>query len=104
MGEKFIDQYSLLHLAVGIVVYFWGISITNWIIIHMIFEWLENTTYGMMVINIYLKGIWPGGKNYSDSFTNIISDNIFASIGWILAYFIDHMGNKYKWHRSNINN
>ena len=91
MGKNFIDQYSLLHLAVGIVVYFWGISIKNLIIIHMVFEYIENTTYGIMIINTYLKDIWPGGKNYPDSFTNIISDNIFAIIGWVLAYYIDKL-------------
>ena len=102
MGKNFIDQYSLLHLAVGIVVYFWGISIKNWIIIHIVFEWIENTTYGMMLINKYLKGIWPGGKNHRDSFTNIISDNIFASMGWLLAYYIDQMGQKHNSYRSHI--
>jgi hypothetical protein len=102
MGKNFIDQYSLLHLAVGIVVYFWGISITNWLLIHMAFEYIENTTYGIMVINTYLKGIWPGGKYYSDSFTNIISDNIFAIIGWALAYYIDKIGQKNNWYRSHI--
>ena len=102
MGEKFMDQYSLLHFAVGIVVYFWGISITNWIIIHMIFEWVENTPYGMMVINKYLKGIWPGGKNYSDSLINIIGDNIFAGIGWAVAYYNDQMGQKYNWFQPHI--
>ena len=95
MGEFSIDQYSLLHFAVGIIVYFWGISIKHWIIIHMVFEWLENTPYGMMVINTYLNDIWPGGKNHSDSFTNIISDNMFAITGWVLAYYIDQMGQKY---------
>jgi len=103
MGKKFIDQYSLLHLAVGIVVYFWGISLKNWIIIHMLFEYIENTTYGMMVINTQLKGFWPGGKNYRDSLTNIISDNIFAIMGWVLAYYIDQMGEKYNLYRSHIN-
>lgn len=102
MGEKFMDQYSLLHFAVGIVVYFWGISITIWIIIHMIFEWVENTPYGMMVINKYLKGNWTGGKNYSDSLINIIGDNIFAGIGWAVAYYIDQMGQKYNWFRTHI--
>ena len=68
----------------------------------MVFEWVENTTYGIMVINTYLKGIWPGGKSYRDSFTNIISDNIFASIGWALAYYIDHPGQKHNWYRAHI--
>lgn len=100
MGKKIIDQYSILHLAVGIVAYFWGISIKKWIIIHIVFEYIENTAYGIVGINTYLKGIWPGGKQYSDSLINIISDNVFAIIGWILAYYIDKMGKKNKWHQS----
>ena len=102
MGEKIIDQYSLLHFATGIVVYFWGISLKSWIIFHMLFEIIENTTFGKNIINNNLKNIWPGGKNYSDSFINIISDNFFAIFGWMIANYIDQMGQKYKWFRSHI--
>ena len=102
MGEKFMDQYSLLHFATGIVIYFWGFSLKNWIIFHVLFEIIENTTFGKNIINNSLKGIWPGGKNYSDSFINIVGDNCFAIFGWMIANYVDRMGIKYKWFRSHI--
>ena len=45
MGNKFIDQYSLLHFAVGIVVYFWDISLLSWFVLHTIFELIEKYKY-----------------------------------------------------------
>jgi hypothetical protein len=51
MGTRFLDQYTYLHFAVGIIVYFWNISLLNWIILHTIFEFLENTKTGMKLIN-----------------------------------------------------
>ena len=53
MGNKFLDQYTYLHFATGIVAYFFGISIKNWIIIHILFEIIENTKFGMKMINMF---------------------------------------------------
>jgi uncharacterized membrane protein len=50
MGIRLFDQYTYLHFAVGIIVYFWSISILNWFILHTIFEFLENTQMGMNII------------------------------------------------------
>lgn len=46
------DQYTYLHFAIGIVVYFWNISLINWVIIHTIFEIIENTQTGIHIINV----------------------------------------------------
>jgi len=62
MGTKFIDEYSLLHLAVGVVAYYWDIDIWNWLILHTLFELVENTPQGMYFINYYFQCIWPGVK------------------------------------------
>ena len=43
MGKKLLDQYSYLHFAVGIVIYFWGINLKNWFILHVVFEIVENS-------------------------------------------------------------
>jgi len=51
MGLYFTDKYSLLHVAVGIVVYYWNMSFVAWFIIHLLFEYVENTVYGMKLIN-----------------------------------------------------
>ena len=51
MGLKLFDQYTYLHFSVGIIAYFWNVSLLNWIIIHTIFEVLENTQMAMDFIN-----------------------------------------------------
>jgi hypothetical protein len=87
MGKTFMDEYSLLHAAVGVVAYFWGISLENWMILHSVFEILENTDVGMKFINTYVK-MCPGGKTRKDTCLNSVSDTIFAMVGWIIAYYV----------------
>ena len=50
MGSQVFDQYTYLHFAVGIIVYFWGISLENWIIIHTLFEIIENMDMGILLM------------------------------------------------------
>lgn len=90
MGVYFFDQYSILHFASGIIAYFFRIKLKNWIIMHVLFEYFENTQYGINFINTELKNIWPGGKNKPDTFLNsMIGDNFFAILGWCIAYYLD---------------
>jgi hypothetical protein len=84
MGLHLVDAYSLLHFAVGVVVRHWGMSLVLWIVIHTMFEVIENTQHGMNFINRYIK-MWPGGKPYADSVVNNIGDTVFAVIGWYAA-------------------
>ena len=95
MGHKLIDQYTLLHFAVGIVVYFWGISLPVWFVIHIIFEILENTPQGIAFINNTFT-IWPGGKPQANKFINRVGDTIGAILGWVLAYYVDEYGKKWE--------
>lgn len=88
MGKHFFDQFSILHLASGIVVYFWGMSLTTWVILHTIFEILENTQQGMDFITNNFK-LWPGGKSHPDSLLNSVGDTVFAILGWIIAKNLD---------------
>lgn len=89
MGSDVFDKYSLLHFATGIIAYFWGVSFSTWMIIHIIFEYIENTQVGMRFINDYFK-LWPGGKQKADTFTNsMIGDNISAAMGWLLPHILD---------------
>ena len=46
--------------------------------------------------------IWPGGKPYSDSLTNIIGDNIGTIFGWLSAYYLDNLGSKYGYYNKHI--
>ena len=50
MGIKFIDQFSLLHFSSGTIVYFWRLSFVKWFFIHMLYELLTNTKYGIYFI------------------------------------------------------
>lgn len=86
MGTQIYDKYSLLHLATGIIAYYFDMSLILWILVHTLFEILENTKQGIYFIDNYIK-IWPGGKLKSDSILNSISDTIFGALGWILAYY-----------------
>ena len=67
MGIQVFDQYTYLHFSSGIISYFWDIHLIDWIILHTIFEILENSKLGIKFINHYIK-IWPGGKKNKDSF------------------------------------
>ena len=95
MGNKFIDQYSLLHFAVGIVVYFWDISLLSWFVLHTIFELIENTQQGIYFINNYITW-WQGGKPRPDSIINSIGDTIFSLLGWVIAYYTDQFGKQWQ--------
>ena len=88
MGYRYFDQYTYLHFATGIVVYFWNISLLNWVILHTIFEILENTQMGMNIINQYIV-FWPGGKPESDTIINSVGDTFGAVLGWLTAYYLD---------------
>jgi hypothetical protein len=101
MGFRCFDQYTYLHFAVGIVVYFWNISLLNLIILHTIFEFLENTQIGINIINQYIV-FWPGGKPKSDTIINSVGDTIGSVLGWVSAYYLDKLGNNYKWYDLHI--
>jgi hypothetical protein len=92
MGVYFFDQYSLLHFSTGVIAYFFGFKLKNWMIIHILFELIENTEFGVKFIDTYLHNIWPGGKEKPDSFVNsMLGDNFFAFIGWICAYYLEDL-------------
>jgi len=97
MGNLLIDQYTYLHFASGIIAYFWNISFKNWIMLHTIFEILENTNFGIKVINKFY--YWSSfKKSYPDSLINILGDTLGASLGWLTAFYLDYLGHKYKWY------
>ena len=101
MGKQLFDQYTLLHIAVGVVAYFWGLNIVSWLILHTIFEIIENTEFGIKFINKHIT-FWPGGKPYADYNINIFGDTIGALIGWGLAYYLDKFGEKQGWYVAHL--
>jgi hypothetical protein len=85
MGIYFTDNFSLLHIASGVIVYYWNISFIQWFIIHGLFEIIENSNRGVYTINKYLT-FWPGGKPKSDTIINSIGDQFYSSLGWVLTH------------------
>lgn len=100
MGEYFLDQYSFLHFAVGVVLYFWNIPIFWATLVHAAFEWFENTAFGIDLINNV--GAWPGGKPKADSFVNIVGDNVAFVAGFTAAYGLDYVGAKQGWYMGHL--
>lgn len=95
MGYRFADQYSYLHFVVGATIFYWNISLFQWLVIHTIFEFLENTQTGIYIINNYIT-FWPGGKPEADTLINNIGDTFFAILGWLSALLITTQGEKCK--------
>jgi hypothetical protein len=94
MGLGMIDQYSILHFASGVVAYFWGVPFLTWMVLHILFEIVENTQIGMKFINEYFT-LWPGGKGEADTFINSgIGDNLFAAMGWLVSNQLDKFYSK----------
>ena len=102
MGHYFMDTFSYLHFAVGVVTYFWGITFKNLLIIHIIFELLENSQFGINFINkvIYF---WPGGKQKPDTLINQFGDILFSLLGWLSALYLNKLTKKYQIDTSSIN-
>lgn len=91
MGKYLLDVYSILHFATGILWRYMGFDIISLLLLHTIFEILENSKIGMHIINTHFK-IWPGGKPSTDTLINSISDISISLVGWILAdkYFVQN--------------
>lgn len=102
MGKQILDQYSLLHAAVGIIAYFWKIPLWLGLFVHAAFEWIENTEWGVWAINRYFvePGLikWPGGKYGADAFVNQMSDNAVFVVGWVAAWWLDRLGTQRGWY------
>ena len=94
LGRGGFDQYSYLHFTTGVVAQFWDMSLIVLIILHTIFEIIENREFSRKFITKYLT-FWPGGKSYADSVLNSFTDTVFAVIGWLSAsYFRKYMTKK----------
>ena len=51
----------------------------------------------MNIINKYIK-FWPGGKPNPDSIINNIGDTVGTIVGWLSAYYLVKIANKYNWY------
>lgn len=84
MGVNIVDKYSLLHFSTGVVAYYANVPFAILFLGHLIFESIENSVRGRLFINNELKW-WPGGKPEQDSLKNSVSDQVFATLGWLAA-------------------
>lgn len=89
-----MDKYTYLHFAVGVVMYYLGFSLTLTIVLHIIFEVVENTPEGIRFINRYMAWFWPGGKDEPDASINMIGDTCGAALGWLSACTVDMFSNE----------
>lgn len=81
MGTDWLDEYTPLHFAVGVICYYWGVSLVTLTLLHILFELVENTEKGMAFIRSF--PLWPGGKSHADSWNNQVSDTLASAAGWI---------------------
>ena len=89
MGKYIFDKDTLIHFSVGMIMYFLGISLHTWIIIHIIFEIFENSTYILYLLNKYLNINETSSDMYKkDHIINSIGDIIGAKLGWLFASYI----------------
>ena len=56
----------------------------EWIILHTIFELIDDSNWFMYLVNHWITA-WPGGKPEPDSISNKVGDTIGAGLGWFLA-------------------
>lgn len=91
MGTQLFDQFTLLHFSFGVIAYFFGINWWVWLLIHTIFEIIENSSQGIAFNNKYLHFFWPGGKPGPDTFTNSVGDTIGTMMGWFIAKSLDNI-------------
>jgi len=87
MGTEIIDNFSIVHVASGVFLYFWGFTLFQSTMIHIGFELLENTKPIMKLTNE--TGWWPGGKPEPNHFANMVGDTLFCILGWIISRVID---------------
>jgi hypothetical protein len=78
-------------------------SFLSLILLHTLFEIMENTSLGIKFINKYIF-LWPGGKTMPDSIINNLGDTLSVIIGWYSSLLLDNKGEHLGWYKSHINN
>ena len=88
MGVAFADKYSASHFMFGVVFYHLGVDFVVASVLHAIFEYLENSDWGIYTIQRFFNNKWLrwiGGKTHPDSILNSVGDQFFFMSGWIVA-------------------
>jgi hypothetical protein len=85
--QALLDQYSLLHFAVGVLLFFGRFSFLLATLTHATFSLLYNNDAGYSFIKRYAAW-WPGSKR-ADSYYNMLGDNLSFNAGWLVASVCD---------------
>ena len=89
--SKIVDRYTYLHFAAGIIAYYWGFTLIEWISVHIILDIFQRTELGKKVTKFILR-IWPESPDLSsESYLNILGDSTFTVLGWCSAYLLDKL-------------
>ena len=82
-----ITFMSILHMLSGIIGHRIGLKFYQFLILHTIWELFENTKYGILITNWFIKYIYRLNNTVynGDSILNLLFDFIFAIIGYKLS-------------------
>ena len=48
--SKIIDRHTYLHFAAGIIAYYWGFTIVEWIAVHILLDIFQRGLYLWMIM------------------------------------------------------
>ena len=83
--SKIVDRYTYLHFAAGIIAYYWGFTLIEWIAVHVLLDIFQRTDLGKKVTKLVVLA------NNRDILTYLklnYSLNILVIINLITIYII----------------
>ena len=94
-NEPMFSQYSLIHIALGLIIYFIKIPLLLATLVYGSFLLVYNHAEGNRLVHKFVP-MWPGCKR-TDEYLPILGDVISFNAGWLTASAVDC------WHASDEN-
>lgn len=79
-NKALLDEWSIVHASGGIIAAQTGVTLPQFLVLHTIFEIVENADKGKGLLS---KIGWD--RKGGDTFTNVLGDTISAAAGWYLG-------------------
>ena len=79
-NKALLDEWSIVHVSGGIVAAQTGITLPQFMVLHTLFELVENTDQGTGLLS---KIGWD--RKNGDTWANIAGDTLSAVAGWYLG-------------------
>lgn len=79
-NKRMFDPYSLAHAGAGVAAKSVGLSLGSTILLHSVFELLENE---YLKFHPIVKKVFPDPSK--DTLVNMIGDTISVAVGWYLT-------------------